>query len=183
MARRVVLLRGINLAKKNRISMPGLRAALERAGYGRVETYLQSGNVIVTGAGSGSDELIAADVHRKIKEVFGLDITVLVRTRDELAEVVARNPLAKVATNPRRYIVTFLTSEPPPGFADDLASVATQEPFAIIGREVYSWHPDGVGRTPLWERLASRSLRVAATSRNWATVTRLLAMADAPGGR
>ena len=181
MSRRVVLLRGVNLAKKNRISMPGLRTALERAGYGRVETYLQSGNVIVTGA--GLDELIAANVHRTINEVFGLDITVLVRTKDELAQVVALNPLAKVATNPRRYIVTFLASEPPRGFADDLASVSTQEPFAIIGREVYSWHPDGVGRTPLWERLASRSLRVAATSRNWATVTRLLAMADAPVGR
>ncbi len=67
--------------------------------------------------------------------------------------------------------------------ADDLDSIADQEPFAIIGREVYSWHPDGVGRTPLWERLASRSLGIDATSRNWTTVTTLLAMADRSSAR
>jgi uncharacterized protein (DUF1697 family) len=71
-----------------------------------------------------------------------------------------------------------LSAELPPHFADDLHAVAKQEPFAIIGREVYSWHPDGVGRSPLWERLAGKALGIAATSRNWSTVTTLLAMAQ-----
>jgi uncharacterized protein (DUF1697 family) len=177
----VVLLRGINLVKRNRISMPELRLALSVAGYGDARTYLQSGNVIVSR--DAPADVVADDVKRIIRERMGLDITVLVRSRDELAAVVQRNPLAGVAINPRRYLVTFLSGELPPRFADDLRAVATQEPFAVVGREVYSWHPDGIGRTPLWERLASRSLGIAATSRNWATVTALLAMADTVSDR
>ena len=90
----------------------------------------------------------------------------------------AETRFAKVAVNPKGYIVTFLSAELPARFADDLHAMAKQEPFAIIGREIYSWHPEGIGRTPLWERLASKSLGIAATSRNWTTVTTLLAMAD-----
>ena len=175
MARHVVLLRGINLVRRNRIAMPALRAALEADGFRDVKTYVQSGNVVLSSR--SSPERVATRVNALINKRLELDIVVLVRSHNELAEVVRRNPLAKVATNPSRYIVTFLSDELPRGFADDIAKVARQEPFAIIGREVYSWHPDGIGRTPLWERLASKSLGIAATSRNWTTVTTLLAMA------
>ena len=181
MSRVVVLLRGVNLVKRNRISMPDLRSTLTRAGFADVATYVQSGNVVLTSR--SSPERVATKVKQVIADRLGLQLTVLVRTREELAQVVRRNPLAGVATNPRRYLVTFLSRELPSGFADDLALVAKQEPFTIIGREVYSWHPDGIGRTPLWERLASRSLGIDATSRNWTTVTTLLAMAEAASAR
>ena len=174
MARHVVLLRGINLVRRNRIAMPELRTALEADRFGDVKTYVQSGNIVLSSR--SSPERVATRVNALINKRFGLDIVVLVRSHAELAEVVRRNPLAKIATNPSRYLVTFLSDEPPRGFADDLAKAARQEPFAIIGREIYSWHPDGIGRTPLWERLASKSLGIAATSRNWTTVTTLLAM-------
>ena len=155
--------------------MPALRAALEADGFRDVKTYVQSGNVVLSSR--SSPERVATRVNALINKRLELDIVVLVRSHNELAEVVRRNPLAKVATNPSRYIVTFLSDELPRGFADDIAKVARQEPFAIIGREVYSWHPVGVGRTRLLERLASKSLGIAATSRNWTTVTTLLAMA------
>jgi uncharacterized protein (DUF1697 family) len=181
MARHVVLLRGINLVKRNRIAMPELRLALEAAGFRHVRTHLQSGNVVLSS--HASPERVAREVKALIHKRFGFEITVLVRSGAEMAEVVRRNPLRKVATNPRRYLVTFLSGKLPKGFADDLKRIATREPFAIVGREVYSWHPDGIGRTPLWERLASRSLGVAATSRNWTTVTALAAMSKEATGR
>ena len=176
MARHVVLLRGINLVKRNRIAMAELRAALESDGFADVRTYVQSGNVVLSSR--LTPERVAKRINALIKERFAFDITVLVRSQAELATVVRRNPLGKVAVNPKRYLVTFLSAEPPARFADDLHAVAMQEPFAIIGREIYSWHPEGIGRTPLWERLASKSLGIAATSRNWTTVTTLLAMAE-----
>jgi uncharacterized protein (DUF1697 family) len=179
MARHIVLLRGVNLVKRNRVSMPELRAALAAVGFRDVATYVQSGNVIL--ASRAAPARVARDVSAIIRNRFGLEVAVVVRSRDELAEVVRRNPLRGVATNPRRYLVTFLVADLPSGVAHDLAGVSSQEPFAIVGREVYSWHPDGIGRTPLWERLASRSLGVVGTSRSWATVTRLLAMADETG--
>jgi uncharacterized protein (DUF1697 family) len=77
-----------------------------------------------------------------------------------------------------------MSAELPRDLAEKLRKVAgPQEEFAIIGREVYSWHPDGVGRSPLWERIAGKALGIAATSRNWTTVTTLLAMAEASPAR
>lgn len=176
MERHIVFLRGINLRGVNRISMASLRSALEGDGFRDVRTYLQSGNVLLS---SGSSPQRVADrVRAVIKKNFGFDIAVVVRSGPELSSVVRRNPLAKVATDPRRHLVTFLGDELPGPVVDTLRAAAIQEVFAVAGREVYSWHPDGVGRAPLWERLASKSLGVTATSRNWATVTALLAMVD-----
>ena len=55
-------------------------------------------------------------------------------------------------------------------------SVVMAVQFAVYGRETYSYHPDGVGRSPLFGRLSDGSLGVVASTRNWATVTALLAM-------
>jgi uncharacterized protein (DUF1697 family) len=157
--------------------MPELREALEGAGFSDVRTYVQSGNVVVSSR--ASPERIAREVNAVIKERFGFDITVLVRSRAELADVVRRNPLSKVAVDPKRHLVTFLSSELPGEAIDRMTTLAgEQEQFRVIGREVYSWHPAGVGRSPLWERLGGKALGVTATSRNWTTVTTLLAMAD-----
>ena len=73
-ARHIVLLRGINLVKRNRISMPELRGALDEAGFGDVRTYVQSGNVVLSS--HGSPERVARDVGALIKKRFDLDITV-----------------------------------------------------------------------------------------------------------
>jgi len=106
---RIVLLRGINLGPRNRISMPELRELLERAGFERVRTYVQSGNVVLRC--DASTEQVARECRQLLADALGLDIEVIVRTRDQLAEVVRRNPLAKVALDPKRYQVSFLERE------------------------------------------------------------------------
>jgi hypothetical protein len=105
-ARYVALLRGINLGSTNRISMPELRAALEEAGFEGVRTHLQSGNVVLDSG--AKPEGVVRKCRQVIKERFGLDIPVVVRTRAELAAVVNRNPLGEVVTEPKRYQVSFL---------------------------------------------------------------------------
>jgi uncharacterized protein (DUF1697 family) len=102
-----------------------------------------------------------------------------VRTRDELAEVVARNPLAGVATDPKRYQVSFLAAALSEAMIARLSELAhDSERIVAIDREVYVWHPDGVARSKLSNKLAGQGLGVTATARNWTTVTTLLAMAD-----
>jgi uncharacterized protein (DUF1697 family) len=105
---------------------------------------------------------------------------VLVRSRDELAQVVRHNPLRKIADDPKRYLVTFMSTSPSAALVQRMRAVAgPHEQFAVKGREVSSWHPAGVGRSPLWERLAAKVPGITATTRNWTTVATLLAMADA----
>jgi uncharacterized protein (DUF1697 family) len=176
MARRILLLRGINLGARNRIPMPELRELLETAGYDNVRTYVQSGNVVLDSRKSASS--LVTETERLIADRFGLEIPVIARTDDELAAVVARNPLADVATNPKRFQVSFLDRKLPAGRAQELRALATDgERLVVDGRELYAWHPDGVARSKLWAKLASSDLGVKATARNWTTVETLLAMA------
>jgi uncharacterized protein (DUF1697 family) len=176
-ARHVVLLRGINLGSRNRISMPDLRELLEGSGLEDVRTYVQSGNVVLSSKASPTQ--VARKVEKLIADRFGLDIDVVARSRDELAEVVRRNPLRKLATDPKRYQVSFFAARPGRSVAGKLeAAKAEPEEFVIDGREIYAWHPKGVARSRLWALLAGRNLGVTATARNWTTVTKLLELAD-----
>jgi uncharacterized protein (DUF1697 family) len=177
-AKLVVLLRGINIGPRNRIAMPALRSALERAGFGEVRTYVQSGNVVLTSRAGPAK--VAAECERVIAESFGLEIAVVVRTRAELADVIRRDPLGKLAKNPKRYQVTFLASKLDAATVAKLeAARAGDERLVVAGRELYAWHPEGVGRSKLATLLAGRGLGTTATARNWTTVTSLLALADA----
>ena len=94
MAPLIVLLRGVNLVTRNRVSMPVLRQALADAGYEDVRTYVQSGNVVLTTR--RAPPRVAKEVATVIHERFGLDIAVVVRTRAELSAVIYRNPLGPV---------------------------------------------------------------------------------------
>jgi uncharacterized protein (DUF1697 family) len=177
MTPQIALLRGINLGSKNRIGMPALRKALEAVGFDDVRTYVQSGNIVL-----GTDltpDRLAERCHEVIAETFDLDIAVVARTRDELADVVDRNPLGDVADNPKRYQVCFLAGKLKPEALEKLeAAAAEPERIVAVGRELYTWHPEGVARSKLWGRVAGSGLGVPSTSRNWTTVTKLLEMAD-----
>jgi uncharacterized protein (DUF1697 family) len=180
--RQVVLLRGINLGARNRIPMPALRSALEEAGFDEVETYVQSGNVVLR---SGSDpEQTASRCREVIAASFGLDIPVIVRSGPELGEVVQRNPLPEAAQTPKLFQVGFLSEALPDERVQRLAELAlSSERFVAVGREVYAWHPEGIARSKLASGLAGPRLGVTLTARNWTTVTTLLAMVeDGDGG-
>jgi uncharacterized protein (DUF1697 family) len=157
--------------------MGELRELLAASGHPDARTYLQSGNVVVSS--DASPQALARECEGQIAERFGLKIAVLARTRDELAEVVRRNPLGGVAHDAKRYQVSFCSLEPDPALVERLAALAVPpERFAAAGRELYAWHPNGVARSRLWAELGGRKLGLDATSRNWATVTTLLEMAS-----
>jgi uncharacterized protein (DUF1697 family) len=182
MARRtttqVAFLRGINLGARNRIGMADLRAAVEELGYGDVQTHLQSGNVVFTA--DEKPDVTARRIQAALAERAGLDVHVLVRTSRELASVVERDPLREHVTDPRRYLVAFLSARPDRARLRELDPEAyAPERFHAAGREVYVWVPNGVHRARLTHALLERKLGVVATARNWNTVEKLLALARA----
>jgi uncharacterized protein (DUF1697 family) len=157
--------------------MPRLREVLTDAGFEDVRTYVQSGNIVVSS--DKPPDKVAAACERVIADEFGFEVPVVIRTRDELAQVVKRNPLRKFATEPKRYQVSFLDRKPDAKLVNELkALTADSEEFVANGREFYAWHPEGVARSKLWNKLAGKGLGVTATARNWTTVTTLLEMAD-----
>lgn len=171
--RYVALLRGINIGSHNRIAMPALREALEAAGFEDVQTYVQSGNVVL--GSRANPEAVRRKIEKVLGEQFGLDVAVVVRSRAELAAVARRNPLRKEATDPKRYQVTFLSAKLSAKVVRELEDTAADgERVVVSGREVYAWHPATIARSKLWNKLAGKSLGVDATSRNWSTVEALL---------
>lgn len=172
MSRVVALLRGINLAGKRKVSMPELRDHLARLGHAGVSTYLATGNVLLSS--SQAPCALERELTTQISDWLGARVDVLVRTEAELATVLHRDPFRSVADNPSKYQVTFLSTEPDADVVRELEEADHRpELVALHGREIYSWHPEGVGRSKLAALLTERKLGVVPTMRTWNTVTKL----------
>ena len=87
----IVLLRGINISGKNKISMNELKAGLEKIGFENVSTYLNSGNAIFQSE-IDNKEVIKENIQRMIKERFNLEIPVYVTTASELEDILKHTP-------------------------------------------------------------------------------------------
>ncbi|HWM14853.1 MAG TPA: DUF1697 domain-containing protein, partial [Gaiellaceae bacterium] len=166
----VALLRGVNLAGRNRVSMPELRSALEAMGLEDVVTYIQSGNVVFRSR-TGDAKTLAAAIEAQVAEAFGIEVIVLLRTPAEVARVAAGNPFLRGGADPARLHVLFLSGKP------SAKAVAQLDPersppdeFKVVGREIYLHTPNGFGRSKLTVDYFERRLGVAGTARNWKTV-------------
>ena len=177
MARQIALLRGINIGPNKRVPMPRLRELLTEHGYEDVKTYVASGNVVLTS--KTKPRKLENELQKLIENEWGFEVAVVVRTRDELADVIEREPFGDVADNPKFLQVSFLSGEPDAANAKRIneACVAPEQ-VVIDGREIYAWHPDGIGRSELAKLLATKKLGVTVTARNWRTVLALLELAD-----
>jgi uncharacterized protein (DUF1697 family) len=170
----VCLLRGVNVGGK-KVAMKALRELIEELGHQDVVTYIQSGNVVFR-APSGGARKLAGDIQKAIKAEMGLDVTVLLRSPDELGEVIAGNPFPGVED---KLHVTFLDAEPEASKVAAMdAEAYSPDRFEVVGRTVYLHCPDGYGRSKLVNSFWEKKLGVAATTRNWRTVNKLLEMAS-----
>jgi uncharacterized protein (DUF1697 family) len=170
MPRQIALLRGVNVGGNTKVEMARLRKLLEELGYEDVRTYVNSGNAVFSGQRRSEQHL-----ERAIAKTFGFEVPVVLRSRDELADVVQANPLRDVATDPAKHLVVFCSAE---ASTDLDPTDFAPETFHVRGREVYLWAPGGIGTSPLAKALATKSLGAKSTARNWRTVEKLLALAD-----
>ena len=173
--RYLVLPRGINVGRGNRVPMAQLRSMLADQGYTDVATVLQSGNVIVTTRSKGPRE-VADAIERLLSKGFDVNVRCMVRTADQVRAVLRRDPLGEIVTNPSRYLVNFLSEQPEPDLvAEILGEDHSPEAIAIEGAEAYIWTPDGAARMTLSYAYLEKRLGVVATARNWNTVGRIAA--------
>jgi len=172
MARHVAMLRGINVGGRAKVGMAELRAVFGDLGYGDVQTYIQSGNVVfsTTDAASSLPPTIEGALH----DAFALPVKVLLRTHAQLVSVLDRNPLAGTGRDATRLHVTFLAATPARAKAGAIdADAYAPDEFRVVGREVYVHAPGGYGRSKLSNTFFERALDVVATTRNLRTVAEL----------
>jgi uncharacterized protein (DUF1697 family) len=175
----ISMLRGVNVGGHHRIKMDALRALYEKLGLQNARTYVQSGNVVFQ---TEEQDLlhIAAQIEKGIQATFGFSASVVLRTRSEMEDVVARNPFAqREEMNPAKLLVYFLGSDPGPEACRQILEIPTgPDELRMDTREVFIYFPDGMGKSKLpWPKI-ERLLKVPATGRNWNSVLQLLQMAE-----
>jgi uncharacterized protein (DUF1697 family) len=176
--RLVALLRGINVGGNKQVDMRRLRAALSNRSYTDVQTYLQSGNVVLMAAESPAD--VASGIEDTIAREFGIDCRVIVRTAPQLAAVMAADPLLPILGNPTRHFVAFLDGPPDPDGVERLTgNDYGANHLRVVDDHVYLWCPDGVSTSPFARLNLHRILGAAVTMRNWNTVSKLAQLVGA----
>jgi uncharacterized protein (DUF1697 family) len=191
MASHVALLRGINVGGRNKVPMADLREVVTSLGHTGVSTYIQSGNVLFSTAETDDAELAAA-LESAIEDRFGIWSSVVVLSRDELAQVLAANPYPD-EPNPRLVHVVFLNAEPPADVLGRLsaaesavAAKGSRDTVAAAGQALFLHTPDGFGTSELAQAVfkiisppaKSKKTGLAATARNWATAAKLLSLCE-----
>lgn len=171
----ISMLRGVNVGS-NQIKMEELRVLYESLGFKDVRSYVQSGNVIFAHSDSNIPK-ITGRIEKRIRERFGFEAPVFIRTVKEIRAIVDKNPLA--SRDETKLHVTFLSAVPSRFPLEEIAKAKDgEEDLSFSGREVYLFCPNGYGRTRLSNAFLERKLKVSATTRNWRTVNALLSMAQ-----
>ena len=166
----VALLRAVNVGGTGMLPMKELQAICVKLGLEKVQTYIQSGNVVFESR--MPERILRENLEQALSEKMGRPATVLIRTASELRAALDANPFP--AAKPAQVALVFL---PEPGPSDLLTGLAItgREEVRLIGREIFIHYPDGMGRSKL--KLPSGAAN--GTARNLNTVAKLAAMAGA----
>ncbi|CAB3631224.1 DUF1697 domain-containing protein [Achromobacter pestifer] len=175
---KIILLRGVMPTGKNKVLMAPLRAALEAAGLCNVRTYIQSGNVIASTdlAPSSVDDL----VHHVIKEQFGGDIKVLTRLPSYFADVMKNNPFK--GEDPSKLYFTLLESSPDDALLRSFHALGhAPDQVRVVGDMAYVRCATKYSDLKANNNFIERKLRLVATTRNFNTVSKLIALSTVDG--
>jgi uncharacterized protein (DUF1697 family) len=181
----VALLRGINVGSKNRVKMADLQGMFLDLQLGRVQTYIQSGNVLFT---SDEDEgPLRKRIEEQSKAGLGFPASVVLRTATELRQLIMNCPFSTEAirraassSEVECFHVALLVQPPRAEVLESLDAFKDQEEdYRIVGRDVYLLLPHGIRQSKLAKNL--ERLGVPLTVRNWRTLSKLDELAQAIG--
>src|SRR5262245_37201073 len=166
MATSVVLLRGVNVGAHRRVTMADLRTAMTGAGYPDVETYVQSGNLLVNTSVGASR--LSTDVEAALRTDLGLDVDAIVRTAAQLRRLLGANPYLAERVPTKALHVGYAKTKPKPAAVRALAERDFgRDRATVVGADVYLCYPDGQGRSKMSGAALEKILGVPITVRNW----------------
>lgn len=172
------LLRGVNVGGHNRLPMDDLRESCAAAGLGQVDTYIQSGNVLLD-SGDGR-EAVEARLEAVIADGFGLEIPVIARSAETWASYIEANPMEEATTDrPKRVRLCVSKAQPADGALGELRKRAGDE--RIEERAGALWIDRGPrgADAELTTSVIDRVVGSTVTMRNWNTVLELQELAAA----
>lgn len=140
----VALLRGINVGGNNILPMTELKVLCEEAGFKKVRTYIQSGNVLFES--KVPEEKAVEKLQKALKSKLPNPVSVMIRTIEELETIIANNPFP--SENPSLVGVLFLEQTVDKSIVQEFSKKEAEE--IVAGkREIYIHYPNGMGRSKL----------------------------------
>jgi uncharacterized protein (DUF1697 family) len=175
----ISLLRGVNMAGHNKIKMTDLEDLFDKLGFIDVEAFIQSGNVIFNDREDKPPLEISVKIEEAILKKFKYRIPVLIRTAENLKEVISMNPFAGVENfNIEKLAVIFLYEMPRKEQIEKVRSIDyPPDKFKINGKEIFIYCPNGFGKTKLYTNFFENKMKIIGTARNWKTINTLYDMA------
>ncbi|SHG22125.1 Uncharacterized conserved protein, DUF1697 family [Salegentibacter echinorum] len=173
MNNKIAILRGINVGGKRKILMADLKQMFQDLGFTDIKTYIQSGNVIFKA--NAENKELENKIESAIKDKFGFDVPVIVRTSKELIESIGRNPFYKPNADIKNLHLTFLKKEP--GKENkQFTETYNYEPdkFIIDEKDVFVFCEGKYHQSKLTNNFFEKKLKVGATTRNWKTILKLV---------
>ena len=167
-----VLIRGVTPTGKNKVPMAQLRELLEvTRKFTSVQTYIQSGNVIV------ETELSIPETERVVHDIildnFGGDLVVIAKNHEQLQRSFENYPIENIPTERRYY--TFLKSAPTDEGLQKLAERDFgEDKYHVVGDMVYIAYATKASDSKLTNNVIEQKLGVSATTRNYNTVKKLV---------
>ena len=168
----VAFLRGINVGGKNKIKMETLREILSAQGFENVATYINSGNIIFETA-RNDDVEIAVNIETAIEKEFGSKIKTIVRTVDEIKNIVADNPFGQFEND--KDVHVFFLDEPMPEEKRELllSNNSAVETYVVRDREIFCHLKISVLDSLMGKDYIAKKLKISSTARNWRTVNKV----------
>jgi uncharacterized protein (DUF1697 family) len=177
MPRYAILLRGVNVGKGNRVPMAEFRDMLETLGCTKVRTLLNSGNAVVTSPVKSATSL-SSTVAKALVEHFDVTTPVIVKSAAQLQAIVNEAPVTPPDGDHSRFLVAFGPDEAALRALDPVMAMAkAPDRMAITAHAAYLHCAGGILESPAGEAMLGKSGR-GVTTRNWATVLKLLAALD-----
>jgi uncharacterized protein (DUF1697 family) len=176
----ISLLRGINMAGHNSVKMKELSDLYIELGYIDAECYIQSGNVIFSSDDSIPVSAISAKIENAIFKKFSYNIPVLIRSVREMKELSHSNPfLNEKNFDPAKMAVIFLYEG---AAAPQILKVKDvdypPDKFKIIGKEIFTYCPNGFGKTKIYTNFFEKKMGVTGTGRSWKSITTIINIAE-----
>ena len=159
------MLRGINVSGQKKIKMADFKNHLEELNFSDVQTYIQSGNAVFKNK-KVTPKVLEINIAKKILKEYGFQVSVIVKSQEELTDILKNNPFLKDKDTSRLY-VTFLSEEPSSVNLEKLKGIDhSPEEYALKETTIYLYSPNGYGRAKMNNNFFENKLKVAATTRN-----------------
>ena len=168
------------MAGHNKIKMTELASIFKKIGFSDAETFIQSGNVIFSDVNNLTSEEIVLKIEKAITKEFKYDIAAMIRTPEELQQIILNNPFAGEKNfDPAKMACLFLHETPSELQISKMNDIDyPPDKFQISGSGIYIWCPNGFGRTKLYTNFFENKMKVKGTARNWKTINSLVETAS-----